>query len=132
MESISHENSQTTIHLILEGDVLKSIRTFMKEMGIGDMNSALSALVRYGVSDEPTERIEAWAISSKYAATRFRAFILFEENKALVAGLSAALSENRRLKKELKKRGIQVPRDVWDEWDDSSVNQMLDKYLFRL
>jgi hypothetical protein len=131
IERVSSNGSGISIDALLDGDVLKSVKAFMKEMGMGEIESVLSALVRYGASDQPLERAEAGPISSRYAAARFRAFTLFQENRALVAGLSAALSENRRLKRELEKRGFSVPHDVWDEWSDSNIEQMLNRYLFR-
>jgi hypothetical protein len=63
---------------------------------------------------------------------KFRAYEYFMENKVMVMNLPRMLDENRMLKRRLEMRGLAefIPRDEWDNWDQSVIDAYYKKYVF--
>ena len=62
----------------------------------------------------------------------FRQFDVFRHNRSIAIGLKVHLDSNRLLKKKLVElKGVEaVPRDEWDSWDERTVNQLYERYVF--
>jgi hypothetical protein len=122
-------------------ETAEKVRLFFKEKGILE-NQGIPLLIQYGLSNESEEELEKLKnemnsedgrnLWGKYAVTKFEAYEYFMENKSMVMSLSRTLEENRMLKKRLKIEGLTkfIPRDEWDNWDDSTVYAYYQRYVF--
>ena len=102
------------------------------------MKELIPILLSYGVSDEvgadiERRRPELYALGGKYAAMRFQAYQLFNDNRALAMALSTMLPENRRLRRLAAERGI-IPQvqEKWDGWTQEDIDRFYQKYVYSL
>ena len=135
----SREKIRITVAVPYE--VAEKVRLFLKEKGILE-SQGIPLLIQYGLSTESEEELErlklemhskaAQNLWSEYAVMKFKAYEYFMENKTMVMKLSNMLYENMLLKRRLKMKGLQklVPKDEWDSWDESVVDNYFHKYVF--
>jgi len=135
----SREKIRITVAVPYE--VAEKARLFLKEKGILE-SQGIPLLIQYGLSTESEEELErlklemhskaAQNLWSEYAVMKFKAYEYFMENKTMVMKLSNMLYENMLLKRRLKMKGLQklVPKDEWDSWDESVVDNYFHKYVF--
>ncbi len=121
-----------------EGRTWQQAVGFARRMGYSDMKELLPMLFSYGVSDEEGADIEGrrpelYALGRKYAAMKFEAYRLFNDNRALSMALSTLLPENRRLRRLAAERGL-LPqtREEWDEWAQEDVDRFYQKYVYSI
>jgi len=108
---------------------------FLRNQGIENCEG-MALLLEYGAQELDNSKelstAEKFAVSSRYSSLKFRMFECFEENRAIVVGLSVHLHENRELKEKLiqiKGKGA-VTQDEWDDWGSKDVEEYQNKYLF--
>jgi hypothetical protein len=135
----SHEKVRMRIAIPYEA--AEKVKRFLKEKGILE-SQGIPLLIKYGLSDESEEELErlkngmksknAQKLWGEYTVIKFKAYEYFMENKAMVMALSNMLYENRLLKRRLKMKGLQklIPKDGWDNWDESVVDGYYHKYVF--
>lgn len=97
---------------------------------------AVSMLVEYGAPEENTARelsmAEKFAAGGERSLLHFKMYECFQENRAIAVGLAIHLARNRALKKQLAslQGDAPVPRNEWDSWDDATVSEYQNRYLF--
>lgn len=105
-------------------------------LNAGD-KTGIYLLIEFGLSDDSPEELEKikqemLKSSSRNAAMSFRTAQYYSNNQTIAIGLTVHLSENRRLKQELKEKGLgqYVAENEWDRWDDEYVDGLYKKYVF--
>lgn len=133
---VSEESVKITARF--EGRTWQQVVDFARRMGYTDMKELIPILLSYGVSDEvgadiERRRPELYALGGKYAAMRFQAYQLFNDNRALAMALSTMLPENRRLRRLAAERGI-IPQvqEKWDGWTQEDIDRFYQKYVYSL
>jgi len=113
----------------------------LKEKGIPE-SQGIPLLIQYGLSGENEEELEKLKdemrsengrnLWGEYAVIKFRAYEYFMENKVMVMNLPRMLDENRMLKWRLEMKGLTelIPKDEWDNWDQSVIDAYYKKYVF--
>ena len=121
-----------------EGRTWQQITDFARRMGYTDMKELIPILFSYGVSekegaDVERRRLELYSLGSKYAAMKFEAYQLFNDNRALSMALSTMLPENRRLRKLAAERSLGPYRqESWDDWSQEDIDRFHKKYVYSL
>ena len=83
--------------------------------------------------DVERRRLELCSLSSKYAAMKFEAYQLFNDNRAPSMALSTMLPENRRLRKLAAERSLGPYRqEPWDDWSQEDIDRFHKKYVYSL
>jgi hypothetical protein len=135
----SREKIRITVAVPYE--VAEKVRLFLKEKGILE-SQGIPLLIQYGLSGENEEELEKLKdemrsengrnLWGEYAVMKFRAYEYFMENKVMVMNLPRMLDENRMLKRRLEMKGLTelIPKDEWDNWDQSVIDAYYKKYVF--
>jgi len=121
-------------------EAAKKLEHFLKEKGFTQKNG-IPLLVDYGLSDQSEEELEKLKMEretqvgklySMYCKMKFYSYNYFRENKAIAMSLTLLLHENRSLKTRMKNEDLQdlVPKDEWDDWDESVIDNYYRKYVF--
>ncbi len=118
----------------------KKVEAFIDEklgsLTAREKEEAVAMLVEHGAPKEGSYRVfsavERFAISSEQSSLHFKQFDLYRHNRSVAVGLKAHLDSNRLLKKKLAElKGVQaVPRDEWDSWDEKTVDELYERYVF--
>ena len=129
------ENERVSLEISFGKEFWERLETFLKQKHL-KTEEGIALLLEYGSPETDTATTltteEKSAIHGKYSSLRFKMFECFQDNRAMVIGLSVHLNENRRLKKKLAElKGVKaVPQDIWDSWDNKAVAEYQNKYLF--
>lgn len=135
---LDRKTDGTTVKLTVkfEGKTWKELSRFLNEKGFFRESDGLSLLFEYGVSeregiDIEKRHSEMMVISSRHAGMHFDAYTLFKRNQTLAIALPAMLPDNRRLRKQAEERGlISSRKEVWDDWDQATVEGFQWRYVF--
>jgi len=138
VDVINVEKAKEVVKLTVkfDGKIWMELANFLKEKGFVRKGDGLSLLFAYGVSeregiDIEKRRAEMIAIGSRHAVMKFKAFSLFDYNRALTIGLSVMLRENRRLREKAEEFGLISPiREAWDNWNQDVIDGFYKKYVF--
>jgi len=135
---LDRKTNGTTVKLIVkfEGKTWNELSRFLNEKGCVRTGDGLSLLFDYGVSeregiDIEKRHSEMMVVSSRHAGLHFDAYTLFKRNQALAIALPATLPDNRRLMRQAEERGLISPsREVWDDWDQATLEAFQRRYVF--
>jgi len=111
------------------------LEDFLKKKQL-ETSEGIALLLEWGAPEVDTVRhltmAEKCGIAGPYSSLHFKLYECFQDTRAMTIGLSVHLDENRRLKRKLAElKGVEaVPQDAWDSWDNKTIMEYLNKYLF--
>ena len=129
------DGGEVKLTVKLEGKTWEELSSFMKEHAFFKVGDVLSQLFAYGVTeregiDVESRRMEMMALGTKYAALKFQAYTLFNDNRAITMALSIRLRENKNLRKKAEDSGLISPRrEPWDDWSSGDLDYFYKRYL---
>lgn len=140
IEGSTTADDAVTLQISFAGEFWRKVEAFIDEklgpLIAHEKEEAIAMLVEYGAPEEGPHRVfstqEKFAISGEQSSLHFRQFDVFRHNRSIAIGLKVHLDSNRLLKKKLVElKGVEaVPRDEWDSWDERTVNQLYERYVF--
>jgi len=134
------ECEKAHLEIAVPYEVAVKLDRFLKEKALTE-REGIPTLIQYGLSDESEGELaelesemhsQSSHLYGKYAKKKFLAHEYFMENKEIALRLRFLLSENRFLKERMKKEGLltSIPKDEWDNWDESILRDYYQKYVF--
>lgn len=138
--AVQENGEKVCLQICFNPEFYKELDEFLSKKGYvnnGNDNAGIPLLLEFGLSGESREDLEKikqemLQSSSHNAAMSFRTAQYYSSNQAIAIGLTVHLSENKRLKEELKERGLghQITENEWDSWDQKYINDLYQKYVF--
>lgn len=128
------------VKMTVTPEFAERLAPFLRQKGV-QADDAIPILLQYGLNsprEDSKDELEAERerelpkLETSYAKTRFKANQCFMINQAVTMRLHVLLSENRRLKKLCRAKGLigKTAKDPWDSWGPSDLDSFYKRYVF--
>jgi len=137
---VRQSETGTVLRIALSNEFYDELFGFLKQKGysaLGRDQEGLSLLLEFGLAEDTQKELEnnrneMWKEGPRYAAISFKTAELYARNFDLTKGLRLHLLQNRSFKKRLLEMGYPdyVTQDEWDSWDENTIKEFYNRYVF--